>query len=127
MAATQKLRGRDYVSTAEHEEVAGQLSAAKEQLVETLEELSARERELSEVRTVSNASWQIPGTGCFVIIAAVAAVLDGLGDEPQCCSACQASFLASQTSWPFALTADPLHTPGQRCLDALPGSDATDG
>lgn len=49
VAAAQKLRVRDYVSSEEHEEVAARLGAAKEQLVEALEELGARDRELAEV------------------------------------------------------------------------------
>ena len=54
VAAAQRLRARDYVPSAEHEEVATQLAAAKEQLVEALEELGARDRELAEARVQAN-------------------------------------------------------------------------
>jgi hypothetical protein len=51
-AAVAARRGADYVSREQHEEVELELGAVKEQLLECLEELSARERELSEVRTL---------------------------------------------------------------------------
>lgn len=46
-------RAGDHVTREQHEEVELELSAVKEQLVECLEELSAREKELSEVRQVA--------------------------------------------------------------------------
>ena len=49
MVAAQRLRARDFVPAEEHEEAAAQLRAAKEQLVEAVEELAARDRELEEV------------------------------------------------------------------------------
>jgi hypothetical protein len=48
-AAVAARRGADYVLREQHEEVELELGAVKEQLLECLEELSARERELSEV------------------------------------------------------------------------------
>lgn len=48
-AAVAARRGADYVSREQHEEVELELDAVKEQLLECLEELGARERELSEV------------------------------------------------------------------------------
>ena len=48
-AAALALHGREFVPGQEHEEVAAALAAAKEQLVEALEELDARDRELTEV------------------------------------------------------------------------------
>ncbi|WIA18956.1 hypothetical protein OEZ85_003625 [Tetradesmus obliquus] len=50
-AAVAARRGADYVSREQHEEVELELDAVKEQLLECLEELGARERELSEVNT----------------------------------------------------------------------------
>jgi hypothetical protein len=52
-AAVAARRGADYVSREQHEEVELELAAVKEQLLECLEELSARERELSEVSTAA--------------------------------------------------------------------------
>jgi hypothetical protein len=49
MVAAHKLRARDFVPAGEHEEAAAQLAAAKEQLVEAMEELASRDRELTEV------------------------------------------------------------------------------
>jgi hypothetical protein len=58
-AAVAARRGADYVSREQHEEVELELGAVKEQLLECLEELSARERELSEVC----------GPQCFCLLA----------------------------------------------------------
>lgn len=48
-AAIAAKRAGDYVPREQHEEIELELSAVKEQLLECLEELSAREKELSEV------------------------------------------------------------------------------
>jgi hypothetical protein len=50
--AAARRGGGDYVPREQHEALELEAAAVKEQLIECLEELSARERELSEVRLV---------------------------------------------------------------------------
>lgn len=52
VAGVTAQHGLEYVPRDQHEELELELAAVKEQLLECLEELSARERELSEVRSV---------------------------------------------------------------------------
>jgi hypothetical protein len=52
VAAAGGRRGVDYVSREQHEQLADEAAGLKEQLVECLEELDARERELGEVGLV---------------------------------------------------------------------------
>lgn len=63
-AAVAARRGADYVPREQHEDTELELGAVKEQLLECLEELSARERELSEVCT-----WLACRLCCFTCIA----------------------------------------------------------
>jgi hypothetical protein len=49
-AAVAARRGGDYVPREQHEQLEIELATVKEQLIESLEELSSRELELTEVR-----------------------------------------------------------------------------
>jgi hypothetical protein len=66
-AAVAARRGADYVSREQHEEVELELGAVKEQLLECLEELSARERELSEVCVLQCSAWLLAAWIAFYV------------------------------------------------------------
>jgi hypothetical protein len=52
LAGVTTRHGPEFVPKDQHDELEVELAAVKEQLLECLEELSARERELSEVRSI---------------------------------------------------------------------------